>query len=86
MATLASIRMGIPIRASLYYLAPYDLTRGGTLFPSQRHTDSNSCLSMLRTPHKREWSLTSGCEAILQWACLAQGSEPRSGSHTNIKI
>ena len=56
---------GNPIAAPCTTLAPFDLTRGGPLFPFHGHTDISCCPSTCRTRSPRETApSTSACEAI----------------------
>jgi carboxypeptidase family protein/TonB-dependent receptor-like protein len=78
---------GNPIAAPCTTLAPYDLTRGGTLFPFNGHTDVK-LLSVYAQDAitKGNWSLNLGLRAdIYNGLTSHREAEPRIGVAYNIK-
>lgn len=68
-------------------LAPYDLTRGGTLFPFYGHTDIKElALYVEDTITKRNWTFNLGIRGDLYNGIVAaRQAEPRVGIAYNIK-
>jgi hypothetical protein len=78
---------GNPITAPCTTLAPYDLTRGGTLFPFNGHTDIK-LLSLYAQDSitKGNWSLNLGLRGdIYNGLTSHKEAEPRLGVAYNIK-
>jgi len=78
---------GNPIAAPCTTLAPYDLTRGGTLFPSHGHTDIKLLSLYLQDAvTKGNWSLNLGLRGdIYNGLTSHKEAEPRIGIAYNVK-
>jgi hypothetical protein len=78
---------GNPIAAPCTTLAPYDLTRGGTLFPFNGHTDVKLLsLYVQDSITKGNWSLNWGLRGdIYNGLTSHKETEPRAGIAYNVK-
>ena len=78
---------GNPFEAPCTTLAPYDLTRGGTLFPFNGHTDVKElALYVQDTINKGNWSFNLGLRGdFYNGLTTHKEAEPRLGIAYNIK-
>ena len=78
---------GNPIAAPCTTLAPFDLTRGGTVFPFHGHTDVKQLALYLQdTISKGNWSLNLGLRGdFYNGLSTHKEAEPRVGIAYNIK-
>jgi hypothetical protein len=78
---------GNPIAAPCTTLAPYDLTRGGTLFPFSGHTDVKElALYVQDTINKGNWSFNLGLRGdFYNGLTTHKEAEPRLGIAYNVK-
>jgi hypothetical protein len=79
--------LGNPVAPPCTTLAPYDVTRGGTLFPFSGHTDVKLLSLYLQdTITKGNWSLNVGLRGDIYNGLASHGeAEPRVGVAYNIK-
>jgi len=78
---------GTPVAAPCTTLAPYDLTRGGTLFPFNGHTDIKLLSLYLQDAiTKGNWSINLGLRGDIYNGLTSHGeAQPRVGIAYNIK-
>jgi Carboxypeptidase regulatory-like domain len=78
---------GVPFEAPCTTLAPFDLTRGGTLFPFNGHTDVKElALYVQDTITKGKWSFNLGLrDDFYNGLTTHKEAEPRLGIAYNVK-
>ncbi len=81
------MRMATPVAPPCSDLAPFDLTRGGSLYPFHGHTDVKELgLYIQDAITKGNWSLNLGIRGDLYNGLVtARQAEPRLGAAYNFK-